>query len=238
MVETTIYLSMKKIIINESQFKILLEMSDIYDKCNRWITNGYIVHGTNAKFNEFSPAFIQGGARAKEGYGIYFTDTAYKAIEYGQIIKAVPKDKFNFIELTESVEYGSQLYNQLFGNEENKKKRKELEYEIEYLMNDGKYREALDLYKEIDKLGDSDSDGVLYGPLRDNCLLAIETYGAKNLGSLQDKLINPNVNLPRLAQVLRTLGYDGGHYGNVYTIWNFEKLNENLIDITESDNIL
>lgn len=221
---------LKKIIITESQFRTLIEASNTFDTCRMLISKGYLVHGTNVEFEEFSPDFIKGGSRAREGYGIYFTDTAYKAEEYGQIIIATPKNAFNFIELTESVEKGSNLYNQLLGNEENKNKKIELESQIEFLMNDGRYREALNLYDEIDKLGDDDY-GVLYGRLREDCLLAIEYYGAKNLGSLQYNLINPNVNLPRLAQALTELGYDGGHYDNVYTIWNFDKLNQNLIKI-------
>ena len=220
----------KKILITEHQLNMLVEASNMYNTCRMLISKGYLVHGTNAEFEEFSSEFIKGGSRAREGYGIYFTDTAYKAEEYGQIVKAVPKNVFNFIELTESVEKGSKLYNQLFGNEENKNKKKELEYQIEFLMNDGRYREALNLYDEIDKLGDDDY-GVLYGRLREDCLLAIESYGAKNLGSLQYHIMNPNVNLPRLAQALTVLGYDGGHYDNVYTIWNFDKLNKNLIKI-------
>ena len=220
----------KKILITEHQLNMLVEASNMYNTCRMLISQGYLVHGTNSEFEEFLPEFIKGGSRAREGYGIYFTDTAYKAEEYGQIVKAVPKNAFNFIELTESIEKGSKLYNQLFGNEENKNKKKELEYQIEFLMNDGRYREALNLYDEIDKLGDDDY-GVLYGRLREDCLLAIESYGAKNLGSLQYNIMNPNVNLPRLAQALTVLGYDGGHYDNVYTIWNFDKLNKNLIKI-------
>ena len=140
---------MKKIIITEAQLKTLLEARNTYELCNNLIKQGYLVHGTNVEFELFSNEFIKGGCRAREGYGFYFTDTAYKAEEYGSIIKAVKKDVFNFIELRDSVEYGSPLYYKLFGNDENTKKRKELEFQIELLMNDGRYREALNLYDEI-----------------------------------------------------------------------------------------
>jgi hypothetical protein len=84
---------------------------------------------------------------------------------------------------------------------------------------------------ERDKLNSAIDDdyGVLYGSLRDACWLAIKHYGAKDLGSLQYHLINPDTNLPRLARVLTQLGYDGGHYDNVYTVWNFNKLNTELV---------
>ena len=223
----------KQVIISESQFRRLLETSDVYNVCYRLINNGYLVHGTNADFREFSPEFIRGGSRAREGYGAYFTDTAYKAEEYGTKIKAVKKDLFNFVELRASVEYGSELYCQLFGSDEKKKKRQEIQSKIDFLIDNNRVREALDLYDELDKLGSSIDDdyGVLYGSLRRDCLEAIETFGAKNLGSLQYNIMNPQRNLPLLANALVKLGYDGGHDDNIYTIWNFEKLNKNLENV-------
>lgn len=220
----------KKITITESQFQTLVESSSTFNKCRELISKGYLVHGTTTEWDEFSTEFIKGGSRGKEGYGAYFTDAAYKAEEYGTTIVAVKKDIFNFIELREPIQYGSNLYNQLFGNEENAKKKQELEYQVEFLMNDGRYREALNLYDEIDKLGD-DTHGILYGSLRRDSLEAINTYNAQNLGGLQYLIMNPQKNLPQLTNALKLLGYDGGHDGNVYTIWNFDKLNQNLIKI-------
>lgn len=220
----------KTIIITESQYNRLIESPNVYNICRDLISKGYLVHGTNTDFNTFSPEYIRGGCRAREGYGAYFTDAAYKAEEYGTKIKAVKKDLFNFIELWESVEYGSNLYFQLFGNDENKRKRRELEKQIDFLFDEKRVREALDLYDELDKLGDDDY-GVLYGTLRRDCLEAIELYGAKNLGSLQYNIMNPQRNLPLLANALIELGYDGGYDGNVYTIWNFDKLNQNMKSI-------
>ena len=220
----------KTIIITESQFNRLIESSNVYNTCRDLISKGYLVHGTNADFNTFSPEYIKGGSRAREGYGAYFTDTAYKAEEYGTKIKAVKKDIFNFIELRASVEYGSELYFQLFGNDEKQKKRQEIQTKIDFLIDNDRYREALDLYDELDKLGSSIDDdyGVLYGSLRQDCLEAIEKFGAKNLGSLQYNIMNPQRNLPLLASALVKIGYDGGHDDNVYTIWNFDKLNQNI----------
>ena len=137
--------------------------------CCRLINNGYLVHGTNADFREFSPEFIRGGSRAREGYGAYFTDTAYKAEEYGTKIKAVKKDLFNFVELRASVgiRFGTVL-SRLFGSDEKKKKRQEIQTKIDFLIDNNRVREALDLYDELDKLGSSIDDdyGVLYGSLR------------------------------------------------------------------------
>lgn len=221
----------KKIYITEAQLSTLIGESNMFDICRNLISKGYLVHGTNADFEQFSPDNIRGGSRAREGYGAYFTDTAYKAEEYGQKVYAIPRQAFNFIELTESVEYGSVLYKQLFGDDENKKKREELDAQIDFLISNERVREALDLMDERDKLGSTldDDYGVLYGRLRENCLLAIDYYGAKNLGSLQYNLLNPDTNLPLLAIALTQLGYDGGHYDNVYTVWNFNKLNTELV---------
>lgn len=44
----------KKIFITESQLKILVEASNMYNTCRMLISKGYLVHGTNAEFEEFS----------------------------------------------------------------------------------------------------------------------------------------------------------------------------------------
>ena len=67
-----------------------------YDIAVKLIGNGYLIHCTNAVFNEFDKSYIQGGSRAHEGYGFYFTDMPYKAISYGEIFKIIKKDDFNF----------------------------------------------------------------------------------------------------------------------------------------------
>ena len=46
-----------------------------YDIAVKLIGNGYLIHCTNAVFNEFDKSYIQGGSRAHEGYGFYFTKT-------------------------------------------------------------------------------------------------------------------------------------------------------------------
>ena len=68
-----------------------------YDIAVKLIGNGYLIHCTNAVFNEFDKAYIKGGSRAHEGYGFYFTDLPYKAISYGEIFKIIRKDDFNFL---------------------------------------------------------------------------------------------------------------------------------------------
>ena len=49
--------------------------SIIYNILSNEIKNGYIIHGTNEKFNLFDVNKIKGGFRAMEGYGFYFSDS-------------------------------------------------------------------------------------------------------------------------------------------------------------------
>ena len=75
------------------------------------IQKGYIVHCTDAFFKYFSPLHIKGGSRAKEGYGIYFSDMPYKPIEYGDIFKVVKKSDFNFINSQDPITKYSYIFN-------------------------------------------------------------------------------------------------------------------------------
>ena len=55
--------------------------SDKYELCAKLIEQGYLIHCTNSEYEKFDKKYIKGGSRAKEGYGAYFTDMPYKAIE-------------------------------------------------------------------------------------------------------------------------------------------------------------
>ena len=72
---------------------------------NELIKNGFLIHCTNNKFSgDFDASYIHGSERGREGYGFYFSDRAYKPIQYGDYRKIIPKSEIELIELTEPID--------------------------------------------------------------------------------------------------------------------------------------
>ena len=198
-----------------------MDINDLYHFYGRLIENGYIILGTINDFDKFDSEKIQGGSRSREGYGFYFTDTPYKCIEYGNKAKLVQKEIFNFIELKEEI-IPEELYlnidNDIFF----------LEQDLDNVRNERDYRR---INNEIDKLKEKkDELGYKY-------LYQLEDYVEKyrTYKSLQNNISDPKI-LSKIAQALVEHGIDGFHDDNVYVIFNFEKLNQNLHDISEFTN--
>ena len=198
--------------------------SIIYNILSNEIKNGYIIHGTNEKFNVFDVNKIKGGFRAKEGYGFYFSDSPYKPMEYGTIFKKVKKDKFNFINPHSPIPY--EMFDNFYERDlykfeellDNSRNIREYEYyntEIKYLKE--KINQVGNIFNIIQK--------------------TIKQYNLTKLGSIEYYIENPQVNIPKLIEIYKYYGYDGYHIDNVYTIFNVIKLNELVEDVELSDKI-
>lgn len=187
------------------------------------IEKGYLIHCTNADFNEFDSKFIQGGSRAKEGYGFYFSDMPYKSIQYGNNFKIIKKDKFNFLNLEDKVDIS--MFNPTNINIEIEK----LNMALDYVRNNKDYEY---IQSEIEKLKQQKSK-------YDNDLLFYIEDAIKNgngtYGSMEYNLRNPQTNIPKLIKVYMENGYDGGYYDGIYTVWNFNKLNQNIINLNDKE---
>ena len=143
-----------------------MDYNQKYKLAANLIQKGYIVHCTDADFKYFSPSHIKGGSRAKEGYGIYFSDMPYKPIEYGDIFKVVKKSDFNFINSQDPITKYSYIFNndiltdiyhleQRLDTIRNVREYDELDAEISRLRNEYKKIGELEVnsvYKVIGKI--------------------------------------------------------------------------------------
>lgn len=186
------------------------------------IKKGYIIHCTDANFKHFDPSKIKGGSRANEGYGIYFSDMPYKPIEYGDIFKAVKKDDFNFINSKDPIEkYSYIFYNDIL------REIYRLEDKIDAIRNIREYdeinAEILRLRNEYEQIGGDE--------LFNSINIAIKHFKAKTIGGLEYNMPNPDVMIPKLAQLYIKYGFDGYETDGIYTIFNFDKLNKLVTDV-------
>lgn len=197
-----------------------------YDLAVKLINKGYLIHCTTSTFDEFNSDFIKGGSRAKEGYGFYFTDMPYKAIDYGDIFKLIKKEDFKFLNSSDNIDIN------LFYNEDIEYKISQLETNLDNCRNIRDY----DYYnKELETLKkqQKDYDKTLF----DYVKLAINN-GAKTYGQLEYNILNPNINIPKLNKIYLKNGFDGYETDGIYTVFNFNKLNQlqikNVKDIIQN----
>lgn len=194
-----------------------MNYKDRYNVACDLIEKGYLIHSTDASFDKFDKDFIKGGSRAKEGYGFYFSDMPYKCIDYGDNLIIIKKSDFNFLEL------GDEIDPRLFSDENIRCDIARLEHMLDSCRSNREY----DMYSsEIEKLEDElrnyDSDLLMY--VKDAM-----NQGARNYGQLEYYMNNPQINIPKLIDVYLRNGYDGGHYDGIYTVFNFDKLNDKFI---------
>lgn len=193
------------------------------------IQRGYLVHCTNATFDHFDPSCIKGGNRAKEGYGVYFSDMPYKPIEYGDIFKVVKKSDFNFINSQDPITKYSYIFNNDILTDIYR-----LERRLDTIRN---VREYDELNAEISRLRDEYKK--IGGDELFRCIdMAINQYKAKTIGGLEYNLPNPDTMIPKLIQLYIQHGFDGYETDGIYTIFNFDKLNKLVIDVNTETNKL
>lgn len=180
------------------------------------VDDGYVVHGTPENFDEFDMSKIQGGSRGQYGYGVYFTDAAYKCEEYGRNFKFLKIDDFKLLNLRERIDKD----NNPFADCEDVWSDAH-----RYLDNARNMREYDLALQEIEKL-----EGIIESPVFQKAsMLAkynkyISCYGELNncIGGYEDVS-------KKVAEMWRALGYDGYLCDNQYVIFNGDKLAQNLV---------
>lgn len=188
-----------------------------YKIASQLISDGYLLHCTDAIFDSFDEKFIKGGMRAKEGYGFYFTDMPYKAIDYGTNFKLIKKEDFIWLNSSEQID------TKMFYNEDIEIKIASLEYQLDNVHNNKEWdyiNSEIDKYK--DKLNSYDEELYFY-------IKQALKEGAKTYGNLEYLIRNPHLNIPKLIKCYINNGFDGYYTDGIYTVFNTNKLNQLMI---------
>ena len=191
--------------------------------------DGYVFHGTGEDGNgvdwdTVDPSKIKGGSRGTYGYGIYFSDHAYKCEKYagysgGHFIIANIKD-FNLINLRDKIDKEHNIfvdkqveYHKLYDALDNA--RNSIEYDIISSKID-EYKETVDkeLLYEITRIIDKSDDNITYGYLNENIPLLWYMEGDSR---------------KRVSNLYLSLGVDGFAVDTEFVIFNFDKLNKNIV---------
>lgn len=200
-----------------------MNYQDKYKIAADLIKKGYLIHCTDNEFEKFEPSKIAGWPRAKEGYGFYFSDMPYKPLEYGNIMKVVKKDEFNFLDSSSPIDY-----NTLFGVETKLNCLNDMLYNV---RNNREYDEIQSQIDEIEEMLYNIGGRALFSQIEQT----IRQYDVKTYGQLEYYMNNPQKWVPRLVQLYIHIGYDGYETDGIYTIFNFNKLNS-LVKTINFDN--
>jgi hypothetical protein len=162
-----------------------------------------------------------------EGYGFYFSDMPYKSIEYGGNMKIVKKDDFNFLNSKALITLDQ--FNDLFNLERCRLKE---------WQNNSRNNKDWDYYEseinKLDNLLESFGGKKMYKYIE----MAFKMYKAENVGQLEYYIPNPAFSIPNLAKIYIYWGFDGYETDGIYTIFNFDKLNQCVESIDIDDYFL
>lgn len=206
-----------------------------YKIIGEMVEDGYVFHGTGedgngVEWDSVDPTKIKGGSRGTYGYGIYFSDYAYKCEKYttyedGHYIIA-NINGFNIINLKDKIDKNRNIFFD-----------KQREYYL--LQNElDKSRNIRDYDKFSSMIGEYDSkvDKKLL-----NAIIEVIENSDKN--DLTYFYLNENIPLlwysngdtkKQLAELYLSMGIDGFKIDTELVIFNFDKLNNAIVKDKES----
>ena len=194
--------------------------------------HGYLVHGSTEEFDSFDTSKIKGGMRGNYGYGFYFTNAAYKCEEYGNNFVFVDANSFNFLELEQKVKDNnvvSEITDKI-ENLENLKYR--CEEELYNARNNRDYEyfegELKKIKTELRQLTPDVSTNVFY-IIFNNILKQNPNIDYHNMTKKMSQTFDNELGTSFVPNMFLKLRYDGYHIGTEFVIFNFDKLNANIV---------
>ena len=185
------------------------------------IKDGYLFHGTDSEFDEFESDRIHGDERGVYGYGAYFTNAAYKCEEYGNHFTILDGNDFIFLDIEEKVRPEWNIFKEKLGE------FSKIEAGLDNARSNREYDYYNNLYDEYRSTVDSE--------LLERFVSILEKNGATDYNTL-NKLVDysftnsENKDIQkRISQLYLSMGYDGFVCENQYIIFNFKKLNDNIV---------
>lgn len=189
---------------------------------------GYLFHGTEGDaWDKADASRIHGGTRAVYGYGVYFTNEAYKCEEYGNNFVILDANGFNFLDLGFTVDEKDNPFSNWRDTKDDCEQRL---YQLDSMLNDAESNaeyneiegEIERLQAKADKLANPQYERMY--AIYSNAISKGSTY--KNLNAV---LKDYNVDDKAISEMYLRQGYDGFQYGNQFVVFNFDKLNDSIV---------
>lgn len=203
-----------------------------YTAVNILANNGFLVHGTNNEFDSFDSSQVKGGMRGNYGYGAYFTDAAYKCEEYGNNFVFLNAKDFNFLDLHQKVKSNDVLFeyrNRIDDLNVNIERIKEQLYSVRNNREWDYYNDELDKCKEELHRLVPDSKTYVFIDQYYKLLRSNENIDYHNMTKMLNDVFQNHFGNTFVTDFFLKLGFDGYHIYNEYIIFNFDKLNNNIV---------
>lgn len=188
------------------------------------VKDGYLFHGTDCEWDEFDKNRIKGEERAVYGYGAYFTNAAYKCEEYGNHFVVLDSEDFEFLNIKEKVHPEYNIFKEKMMNY----------YKIQNALDNARNNREYYYYSNmLDEYNSSINHRTK--ELLERFITIIEKVGIVDYNELNKRVdysftLGEDRNIPKeISELYLALGYDGFVCGNQFVIFNFKKLNENLV---------
>ena len=195
--------------------------------------DGIVVHGDDKDLDFFDSSKIRGGARARYGWGAYFADAAYKCEEYGNNFTFLDIRSFNIIDLYEKASSGKVYFaGKLREYDEINRDLATARERLDNVRNIREYDYYDDMVNELkdklDLLFSDDSEYTMYRLLDEKLKKEPDIrYGELNkwLANNFSSMIGDWM----VSNLYRDAGIDGFKCDNEYCLFNFKKINSNII---------
>ena len=190
------------------------------------IKDGYLFHGTGSEFDEFESDRIRGEERGVYGYGAYFTNEAYKCEEYGNHFLILDANDFEFLNISEKVRPEYNIFKEKISDY----------YKIEAGLDNARSNREYDYYNNLYDEYRSTVDTNLL----ERFISVLEKNGITDYNTLNKLVDYSFTNIEnkdiqkRISELYLTMGYDGFVCENQFIIFNFKKLNDNIVKDKES----
>lgn len=217
---------------NGLYYKFKTSMSFRFEACHKLYQHGYVVHGSDTEFENFAVSKIKGGTRAVYGWGAYFTNDSYKCEEYGNNFVFLDIRPFKLLELEDNISENdeiSKVTKQIESLNMRIQQADEGLYNARNIRDYDYFSQEKKHCKELANQLVPDSKTEVFLQMYSNYIRKNPNATYLNLTKYLRDIFANKMGEGFISQMFLNFGYDGFHCENQFVLFNFQKINENIV---------
>lgn len=217
---------------NGLYYKFKTSMSFRFEACHKLYQHGYVVHGSDTEFENFDSSKIKGGTRAVYGWGAYFTNDSYKCEEYGNNFVFLDIRPFKLLELEDNISENdeiSKVIKQIEGLNMRIQQADEGLYNARNIRDYDYFSQEKKHCKELVNQFIPDSKTEVFLQMYSSFIRKKTNTTYLNLTKYLRDIFANKMGEDFISQMFLNFGYDGFHCENQFVLFNFQKINENIV---------
>ena len=217
---------------NGLYYKFKTNMGFRFEACYKLYQHGYVVHGSDTEFENFDSSKIKGGTRAVYGWGAYFTNDSYKCEEYGNNFVFLDIRPFKLLELEDNISENdeiSKVIKQIEGLNMRIQQADEGLYNARNIRDYDYFSQENKHCKELVNQFIPDSKTEVFLQMYSSFIRKKPNTTYLNLTKYLRDIFANKMGEDFISQMFLNFGYDGFHCENQFVLFNFQKINENIV---------